>query len=459
MRLLGAALLGFVIGLMACGDSLIDHRNTKIRDQQQQPTTCNPGTATCIVNDVRTCLADSVTQCGATCADCTATVTPPAGAHAACIPPADNLSQSTCGWQCTDGFLKCPSGCCTATALAAGAGHTCAITSDQSLVCWGRNDEGQVTGTPSAAPVLTPHQVFASGVTAISAGTAHTCATVSGQVQCIGRNADGEAPATHAVNAVALAAGDRHTCALGTSGGVTCWGASNVGQTGNGGAPISSGAFLLAAGADHTCALLTTGEVRCWGTNASGELGTGLPGGFSAAPQTPQGLGSAIAAIGVGAHHACASTGTKATPVRCWGANPAGPDASVLPGLPDPEPTPAEPQKPSGGGGPLVNFEVAVLAGGRAHTCIQRTGETVKCFGADDSSGQLGVGLAGELADPGTPLPGITSTSVFAVGGDHACVVAPAGTVSCWGSNASGQLGDGTITSPPVGTQVPVSGR
>ncbi|HEY6005841.1 MAG TPA: RCC1 domain-containing protein, partial [Anaeromyxobacter sp.] len=63
-------------------------------------------------------------------------------------------------------------------------------------------------------------------------------------------------------------------------------------------------------------------------------------------------------------------------------------------------------------------------------------------------------------ADPGAPVPALGATSVFAVGGDHGCVVAPAGTVTCWGKNTDGQLGDGTTTTPPnPGTQVPVSGR
>lgn len=459
MRLLAAIVLGFVIGLVACGDTLVDHRNAKVRDQQQ-PATCNAGTATCAVDNGIQCLSDTVTQCGATCANCAATVTPPSGGQAACRPPAEDppVSQSTCGWECTGGLLKSGNACSAATALAAGAAHTCAVTSDQRLLCWGKNDEGQVTGTAST-PVLTPHEVFASGVTAVAAGTAHTCATVAGQVRCIGRNADGQAPATRAVNAAALAAGDRHTCALDGSGAVTCWGALNVGQTG-GGTPIASGASALATGADHTCALLGgTGEVRCWGTNASGELGNGTPGGFFAAPQTPVGLGTGIVAIGAGAHHTCAATGTRTTPVRCWGANPAGPDSSVLPGLPDPEPTPTEPQKPSGGGGPVVNFDVAALAGGRAHTCVQRDSEPLKCFGADNSAGQLGIGLPGELADPGAPIPAVGATSVFAVGGDHGCVVAQAGTVACWGSNAFGQLGDDTTITPTAGKQVPVSGR
>ena len=454
MRLAAAALPGLAIALVACGDTLVDHGATNVRDQQQ-PSTCDPGTATCTANGLQACVPDSVTQCGATCANCTATVIPPAGGAAACLPPPGGLSQSACGWICTGGLLKCGNGCCAATALAAGAAHTCAITSDGRLLCWGRNDEGQVTGSPTLAPVLTPHEVFASGVTAVSAGTAHTCATVSGQVRCLGRNADGEAPATRAVNAVALAAGDRHTCSIDGAGKATCWGASDLSQTG-GGTPVASGAVAIAAGADHTCALIGTGAVLCWGTNASGELGTGSAGGSSATAQTPLNLTSGIAAIGVGAHHACAATGTTTTPVRCWGANPSASNGSVLPGLADPQASPAEPQK---GGSSLVQFDVAALAGGRAHTCVERAGESLKCFGADNSSGQIGIGSPGELADPGTPIPTAAATTVFAIGGEHGCVVTPAdGSVTCWGSNASGQLGDGTTTTPAVGSRVPVSG-
>ena len=49
--------------------------------------------------------------------------------------------------------------------------------------------------------------------------------------------------------------------------------------------------------------------------------------------------------------------------------------------------------------------------------------------------------------------------SGLAVGGLHACAVVGGGGIRCWGDNATGQLGDGTVASPalPDTTSVPVS--
>src|SRR5690606_2324481 len=77
-------------------------------------------------------------------------------------------------------------------------------------------------------------------------------------------------------------------------------------------------------------------------------------------------------------------------------------------------------------------------------------GGSVTCWGSADRD------LAGDsvetLLSP-TVVPGISSATSVAVGGDHACALLAAGTVRCWGLGASGQLGDGTLrgyTTSPV---------
>ena len=82
----------------------------------------------------------------------------------------------------------------------------------------------------------------------------------------------------------AIATGWRHSCALMTAGGMTCWGNNHDGQLGDGTGvdrktpvdvvAVPSGIVAIAAGGQHTCAL-AKGTVLCWGENEDGQLGDG----------------------------------------------------------------------------------------------------------------------------------------------------------------------------------------
>ena len=88
-----------------------------------------------------------------------------------------------------------------------------------------------------------------------------------------------------AVDAIAVAAGGSHTCAIVRGGGVRCWGNDSTGQLGDGApeplalSPVEAAglppAIALAAGGDFTCALVEDGGVWCWGANEFGQLGDG----------------------------------------------------------------------------------------------------------------------------------------------------------------------------------------
>ena len=123
--------------------------------------------------------------------------------------------------------------------IAAGQSYTCALTSGGGVWCWGADEAGQL-GDGTTVDRSTPVAVTGldSGVTALTTGSAHTCALTSeGGVLCWGSNfagalGDGTTTSRSTPVAVsglgsgvtALAAGQHHTCALTNGGGVLCWG-------------------------------------------------------------------------------------------------------------------------------------------------------------------------------------------------------------------------------------------
>jgi hypothetical protein len=169
-----------------------------------------------------------------------------------------------------------------------------------------------------------------SGVQAIAAGEAHTCAlTNQGGVKCWGRNQDGQLGHGTIVDTPmdvvglasgvqAIATGGQYSCALTKEDAVKCWGDMIVGGLGDGTVErrltpvdvlgLAGGVKALAAGVYHSCVLTTTGDVKCWGSKRFGELGPGAVGFNFAAipldvplfdtpdapdtPDTPSGIGS-----------------------------------------------------------------------------------------------------------------------------------------------------------------------
>jgi len=82
----------------------------------------------------------------------------------------------------------------TATKVAAGGEHTCALTAVGGVVCWGYNGSGQLgDGTTTQRRTPTPVSGLASGVTAVAAGSSHYCAlTAAGGGVCWGWDGYGQ---------------------------------------------------------------------------------------------------------------------------------------------------------------------------------------------------------------------------------------------------------------------------
>jgi alpha-tubulin suppressor-like RCC1 family protein/pimeloyl-ACP methyl ester carboxylesterase len=341
-----------------------------------------------------------------------------------------------------------------AAAIAAGYGHTCAVTAGGGVKCWGWNPFGQL-GDGTTADRHTPVNVseLTSGVTAIAAGGLHTCAlTTGGGVKCWGWNERGQLGDGTTVNrhtpvdvsgltsgVVAIATGQWHTCALTTGGGVKCWGWNEHGQLGDGTTTnrlvpadvsgLASGVAAFAAGWSHSCALTTGGGVKCWGWNEYGQLGDGTTTNHPT-PVNVSGLASGVAAIVAGWSHTCALT--TGGGIKCWGHNYYG---QLGDGTATDHYIPVDVSELSSG--------VAAIAASGWHTCALTTGGGIKCWG-HNGSGQLGDGTASQRLAP-VDINGLTSgVAAVAAGGSQICALTTGGGIKCWGSNYYGQLGDGT---------------
>jgi len=289
---------------------------------------------------------------------------------------------------------------------------------------------------------------------AIVGGYYHTCALDNGRgVQCWGYNAEGQVGAGSTTNYFAptrvvglsrdvedIAAGDYHTCAVTGTGAAKCWGYNSEGQLGDGTTTrrltpaavsgLSSGVKAVTAGAYHTCALKTNGTVVCWGLNNQGQLGDGT----TTSRMTPvpvYGLAGKVAAISAGYFHTCALLENGAA--RCWGWNTGGQ-------LGNNSATTSHVPVPVSG---LANT-VATLVAGFYHTCAILKSGAVRCWGFN-SNGQLGNNSTTTSYVP-VPVSGLASgVTGIDLGQAHTCARTSAGAVRCWGDNASGQLGNGTL--------------
>ena len=305
------------------------------------------------------------------------------------------------------------------------------------------------------------------GVLQVANGEYHTCALLAGgTVECWGDNTYGElgngttsyipsstpAAVSGLSGATAIAAGLYDTCALLAGGTVECWGYNNYGELGDGNTtdsstpvPVSglSGAIAIAAGVHDTCALLAGGTVECWGDNTYGELGNGTTSFItSSTPAAVSGLSGATA-ITAGEYHVCALLASGT--VECWGDNTYG---ELGNGTTSSVPS----STPVAVGG--LSGATAITAAGGYHTCALLAGGTVECWGYN-ADGELGNGT---ITDSGTPVPvsGLSGATAIAAGADHTCALLAGGAVECWGDNSDGELGNGTTTDSSV--PVAVSG-
>ena len=319
------------------------------------------------------------------------------------------------------------------SAITTGYYHTCVLFDHGAVRCWGRNDYGQLGygHTNDIRTSLIPNVPLGATAVDISAGYEHTCALLdTGAVRCWGRNRYGELGYGHTNDigddepanvagdvplggtAVAITAGDFHTCALLNTGAVRCWGNGgrlgygNINDIGDdefpssvGDMPLGGIAIAISSFYAHTCALMSSGAIRCWGNNNGGQLGYGHRDAIgddepaSAAGNVP--FGGTALSVSAGHFGTCAVLNSGA--VRCWGVNIHGQlGYGYETQIGDDEPASAAGEVPLGG------TAVAVDASGSLHTCALLITGAVRCWGSN-FFGQLGYENQGDIGDDEFP--------------------------------------------------------
>ena len=338
------------------------------------------------------------------------------------------------------------------------------------------------------------------------------------------------------------------SCALQSDGRIACWGGNQYGQLGDGTTERRAHptevvgirtATQLAVGGTHACAVLASGQVFCWGRNLYGELGTGALGNSSVPVEATVVAGAAIVGIDAGVGRTCvvriggavdcwgsaiwrADSSDALTPDRVW---PGGVERVDLgahmiatfqaggvteyvgsPGwgvawsssptrlvdslganlltqsfvmgwdhgcaaLVDGRAVCMGRDEGKSGDGPPDDVEHATpvvvldvadaveVAAGAWHACARLRDGHVSCWGSN-SSGELGDGGAGGSGRTATSAVGITTAVQIEAGWSHSCALLADGSVQCWGSNGTGQLGTGDFGSrstptPVVGLPLP----
>ena len=270
---------------------------------------------------------------------------------------------------------------------------TCARREDDVVFCWGTPYGAlldpqlsfQQFKSPQRAITVPPIRRFIGGGSLI-------CGITPGQDVYCWSNFGGSVVYSDVIEADR----GRRTCVIFSDRRWSCTGTNEWGQKGD--TTAAQRFHKIAAGLDFTCGLDAEGVASCWGRNNLGQLGRGA---FDIECQNEFGQ-----------------------PAPCPG--------QTINSLPQPVQS---------------NLRFTAIAAGLAHVCALATDGRVFCWGGDESQGKLGVGT---ISTPGSAVPlQVASTERFrmiSAGERHTCAVTTNERVMCWGSNAFGQLGDGTTS-------------
>jgi alpha-tubulin suppressor-like RCC1 family protein len=391
----------------------------------------------------------------------------------------------------------------------------CAIKTNGTLWCWGRDNQEQLGDGPGLTDQDAPVQEasLSTNWSQVARGANHTCAIkTDGTLWCWGNDqygelgnggvltADQDSPSqeiTAATDWAQVSVQDGYfTCAVKTNGTLWCWGRDAWGNLGNGGAntdtdspsqeaTLATNWLNVKVRWNNACAIKTDGTLWCWGYDYPESLGTGVFGVQSENTPTQEASLSTDWAFvddfvgiktdgsvwywgrpGSIGHADFSNPGTKHTPtyvalkgegwshieydsqvcglnlngaIYCWG----GTSVSGVIGL-DQNDFDEYRTQPTEANSDDLWTQISVAS---HHGCgIVQGSQKLKCWGEDSWGGELGHGEAYVGAMAGVPIE-ISEVDTWAqvsAGANHTCAIKTNGQMWCWGYNEYGQIGVGT---------------
>lgn len=351
--------------------------------------------------------------------------------------------------------------------VAVGHNSNCALKTDGTIWCWGDNFNGQLGDGNSPTDSVLPVQE-ATGATdwaQVDMTRHHACAIkTNGTLWCWGRDlygalgndpalADSDVPvqeATGSTDWLELSAGASHNCGIRTNGTLWCWGENGNGQLGDGSGPTDQATPVqeatgatdwdkVSAGAAQTCAVKNNGTLWCWGSDSYDSLGDGGSIADSAVPVQEATGATNWVDVDAGNWGGCGLQSDNT--LWCWGYNYSG---RIGDGTETQRSQPT--QETSGNSWDSFSFGGSVCA-------IDNTGQLF-CWGTNYNGG-LAQGYDLEFPEYFRRASSDKWKDI-SIGSYSSCGVKMDDTIHCWGENWAGQLGDGTLLNRV--TSAPISG-
>ena len=249
------------------------------------------------------------------------------------------------------------------------------------------------------------------------------------------------------LDATSVSAGGEYTCIGRADGTAQCTGRNQFGQLADGDTTNVS-MLVPVTGLTNVARAVAGDEFACAlltdGTAKCwglGEKGQRGDGTTDQVALAPVSVSGLADAVSLGAGYDHACALVGDGTMRCWGGNTFGQLGHATPSGMSTVPVTVD-----------NVIDAAGIGVGAFHTCVVGADRSVRCWGRN-ANGQLGDG---SLTDSPAPLTvqGLVNVSAVAGGGAHTCALLADGTIRCWGRNDEGQLGDGTVASSPTPVQV-----